>query len=56
MRPIACARAIVGAGLRHVVFYREAYEARVADKPEYAEGYRKSFEYLASSGVKIVEV
>lgn len=53
---IACARAIVAAGLKSVVFFQSAYDARVADKPDFLESYRKSFAYLQSAGVKIVRV
>jgi dCMP deaminase len=53
---IACARAIVGAGLKAVVFYRSAYVRRVCDKPEFVESYKQSFNYLCGSGVEIVRV
>jgi dCMP deaminase len=53
---IACARAIVGAGLRAVVFYQSAYVLRVADKPSFLESYKQSFDYLRGSGVKLVRV
>lgn len=53
---IACARAIVGAGLKSVVFYQKAYLDRVTDKPDFVGIYDRSFNYLTRSGVRIIRV